>query len=293
MMHRVLSHWDALPIGEELHTNAVGISLGLPPASLGLINSGGWLNFWKINPKIFMGFLRGCPMGYGHDAGPPRLHILWVFMIPDPPPFPQSVSASLWATGCAGVRPMFTAHKVQIKIKGDFLPVHLELLPQSILFTMASLTGYAPGGFMSVLFCGSFPNLISPIIPTQYSVFAGMTMGDVIGGFVDMFLTVLVDQAIGLTGIVPGVEGLIGAVLRVCTALGMSTGIYGAGVIVQQVVDYNRSQDTVKSDAPIQIIMVGFGWEVDQDASPDEPSKIWHDGGITMPYQNISLPWSF
>ena len=118
-MHRLMGSFDCLPIAAEVHLPAVGISTG-SPVNL-MINALGLLGFWKMNWNIHMGMIHTRPMGQGHDAGPPRAHILVVSTDPAPPA--ASIAASILATATAGIKLPFTAHKVQISVGELELPV--------------------------------------------------------------------------------------------------------------------------------------------------------------------------
>ena len=82
----------------------------------------------------------------------------------------MSIVESLLDTAKSSIKPHFTAHKTLVKVGQDSLPITVELIPYGV-------------SFASVTLCGTpdSPNIM-PLIPTQFSVWAGMTWGDILGG---------------------------------------------------------------------------------------------------------------
>lgn len=291
MTHRVLGHWDLIPIHPiEVHGTCGGISTGAP-LNMALCNVGGaLLGTYKKNDTIKIGLLGVNPMGLGHDAGPFRTHALVCVDLP------KSIPESILDTLKSSVKPQFSVHKFVIGVSGSELPVCVEAVPCL--------------GNLSAAFCGapSLPN-ITPIVPTHLSLYSGMTWGDVAGGTVNLiveFFWSYVEDAtwsefvggIGrllsrgaLRGVNMGlraasnpavigalrrlginigsvvgselVQGLPGLLNRIGTGSGtFSVGPSNLGVLVQQGAD----EDGVEHDADPGFSAVLIGVEHDQDS---------------------------
>jgi hypothetical protein len=174
----------------------------------------------------------------------------------------MSLAAIAKAMATSACKPMFNAHKTQA---GCGLPDGSDSLPLTC----------EPTPFVGVLIgtvCGGPVNtpasLPLPLIPTQYSVFTGMTWGDIIAGFVNIGVDMLVTFLLGAAGkkLAGGsdvAEQVIGIAVPVVAALGkaakinLDTGIDNPGRVVQQWWD----GDGVSSDAKPGIRIGGFGVE--------------------------------
>lgn len=273
-MHRLMGSFDCLPVAADIHWTAVGVSTG-SPVNL-LINAGGILGFWKMNWNIHMGMIHTRPMALGHDAGPPRAHILIV--IPDPTQA-TSIAASIAATALAGIKLPFTAHKVQISVGGSSLPVCCQPIPWTPSFFAAQVCGNP-----------DLPNGVYPIIPTHLSVYAGLTCGDIIGGIVNLVVDMIVSAVMGKAGdaisdVSKIASNVFGVVTRGLGVVGLSFGPTNLGGLVQQWID----DDGVGSDAEIAIRpLPGTGVRI---ANPDgDPS--WDDLEFTHPGSTACAPWS-
>lgn len=265
MLHRVIATYDVC-ISAEIHVmepltplDAVGISASTLQ----------WLDAWsKKAPTVLMGSLRVNPLGMGHDTGITRPHILVTIKPPNPL---TSVAASAKATLTSACKPMFNAHKTQVGVQGSKLPVTAEPTP-----FVGVLIGTVCGGPVNTP-----ASLPVPLIPTQYSVFTGMTWGDIIAGFVNIVVDMAVTFLVGLAG--KGLsrgnavaEQVIGIAIPLVAALGkglginLDTSIDNPGRIVQQWVD----GDGVTSDAKPGIRVFGFGAEGGGSAPGSGPRVV-------------------
>ncbi len=273
MSFRALAVYDGV-IEPDMHIPAVGGSASL------LIAAGGALGFWKVNPRILIGLLHTSPVGQGHDAGPLRGHVLVV--VPDPGGISAGYSAL--ATALSSCKPHFTAHKVQIKVDGSMLPICCEVIPIV--------------GLLSTLQCGSpvsTPGVI-PIIPSHLSVYVGMTLGDIVGGIVN----VVVDMA--WSAVTNGVGELLDSSSKLAakvagnvlpwamtggSVFNLGTGPNNLGAVFQQAID----NDNVASDAEISFKIFGVGAEVKQQSGHDIPTgSDIHFASPAPKYQGIR-PW--
>jgi hypothetical protein len=252
VLHRVLATYDVC-ISAELHLDGA-----MPPLSAAGVSASTlqWLDAWsKKAPRVMMGSLQVNPLGMGHDTGITRPHVL----ISIPPTPPMSIAASLKATATSSCKPMFNAHKTQA---GCGLPAGGECLP---------LTA-EPTPFVGILIgtvCGGPVNTPAsmpvPLIPTQYSVFTGMTWGDIIAGVVNIVVDMAVSFGVGALGGALGggkvAQQVISVIVPVVGAVGKGVGlnldvsIDNPGRIVQEAID----GDGVGSDAQPQIRVFGFG----------------------------------
>jgi hypothetical protein len=255
-MHRVLASLDFC-IAAEVHVSippdpmsAVGVSL----STLRWIVPG----FSKHAEKVEMGMLAVHPLGMGHDTGILRPHIL----VAIPPAWPTSIAASLKATATSACKPQFNAHKTQAGV-GDApgtesLPVTAEPIPYV--------------GLLMGTVCGAPVNLpaptMVPLIPTQISVWTGMTWGDIIAGIinigVDMLVSFLLDRLTNALGNMVSSKlakeaisvaiPIIGAVGKVL-GINLDVGIDNPGRPFQEAID----KDGVGSDAQPGVRVFGFG----------------------------------
>jgi hypothetical protein len=263
MMHRVLAVFD-FTAAVEIHAPGFGGSAGL------LISPGGALGFWKVPPQIMMGMLTPSPMGQSHDAGPLRVHVM---VVPEPTTA-LSIALSAATTLLSSLKPLFTSHTVQAKVDSSYLPVCAEIIPY-----MMSLGSY------STMVCGSpcdLPNTM-PIIPTQVSVWVGMTWGDLVGGIInglaDMAFSAVTSYAgdalkcgkgawstLSKTQIGSRIlgHGMPWALKTGASSpIGLSTGPNNLGALAQQAID----GDGVTSDAPIALTFLGVGGQINQHSS--------------------------
>ena len=278
MMHRVLADWDVV-ISVEYHIPGLGGSLGPLLSLLGGLS-------WKTDDGVHMGFLGVKPMGQGHDGGMGRPHILVIVPV-DPSGGAASVALSLLCTALSSIKPQFTSHTVQVNA-GGMLPVCAEVIPFI--------------GCLSTTACGApvdLPNT-APIVPTQISVWTGLSWGDIIGGivniacdmawsaitwgignkikigadFIENGLTksqllkrILGNNVVGLVLKALGITGSIGDI-------NFATGPTNIGALAQQAID----GDNVTSDAPINVGIFGFGASWSQSSGNTGRS----DGGHFM-----------
>lgn len=252
MLHRVLATYDVC-ISAEIHMDGA-----MPPLSAvgGSVSTLKWLDLWtKEAPFVNMGSLSVHPLGMGHDTGITRPHIL----VSIPPTPWMSVAASLKATATSSCKPMFNAHKTQA---GCGLPLGKECLPVTA----------EPTPFVGVLIgtvCGGPVNtpasLPVPLIPTQLSVFTGMTWGDIVAGVINIVVDMAVSFGIGALGGALGggkvAQQIISVIVPVVGAVGkaaeinLDVSIDNPGRIVQEAMD----GDGIGSDAQPQIRVFGFG----------------------------------
>lgn len=243
-MHRVLGSLDVC-ITPEIHMTDTPPSAG---ASAGTLK---WLPPWaKSADTVEMGSLAVHPLGIGHDTGITRPHV----MIAVPPAPPACVAASAQATALSSCKPQFSAHLSQAGCGGECLPVTAEPIPYGI-------------GMLVGTVCGSPMNtpapLQVPLIPTQWSVWTGMTAGDIVGGIVNVGVDVAVSAALGALG--NGLESetlkyiidkvpILAAVGKVL-GINLDTGIDNPGTIVQKGID----RDGVSSSASPGVRVGGWG----------------------------------
>jgi len=291
-MHRVFGHYDIIPFhNPELHIPCVGASCW-SVLGWGLCNFGGKLGYWKRNPKVLMGSVQTNPMGQGHDGGPLRVHVL-VCTGADPATIAvASIAASAIATGTSGVKPRFTAHKVQLKVGDAFLPVCCQSIP------------YTPGT-LSIMMCGGpdLPN-VAPVVPTHLSVYAGLTLGDVAGGIIDCIADMYWSGVMAVIGeVLDGgklaaqvIGSLMGPVFNRAGAFGVNTGPSNVGTLAQRAID----DDGVSSDARPSITVLGLGIAEGADggaafATPFGPiqSSSGDDGSsVSIGESPLAEPWS-
>lgn len=252
MLHRVLATYDVC-ISAEIHMDSA-----IPPLSAvgGSVSTLQWLDAWsKKAPKVLMGSIQVSPLGMGHDTGITRPHIL----VSIPPTPWMSVAASAKATLTSSCKPMFNAHKTQagcgLPAGGESLPVTAEPTP-----FVGVLIGTVCGGPVNTP-----ASLPVPLIPTQLSVYTGMTWGDIIAGVINIVVDMAVSFGIGALGGALGggavAQQIISVVVPVVGAVGKAAGINldvsidNPGRIVQEAVD----NDGVGSAANPQIRVFGFG----------------------------------
>jgi hypothetical protein len=256
-MHRVLGTWDFC-ISVEVHVDT-------PPTPMSALGGSAWTLEWldawsKKAPKVEMGSLGVNPLGMGHDCGPGRLHVL--VTIAPPAPW-TSIGASALATAMASCKPQFNAHKTQAGVPAD--PAGTDALPVTA----------EPIPFVGIVIgtvCGSPVNtpasLPLPLIPTQLSVFTGMTWGDIVAGIVNIAVDMALSFALGKLGGAIGkkfegeiLEQIIPIILPGLSVLGkilhinLDVSIDNPGRVVQEWVD----GDGVTSDARTGGRVVGFG----------------------------------
>ena len=252
MLHRVIATYDVC-ISAEIHMDSAIPALSAVGGSVSTLQ---WLDAWsKKAPKVLMGSIQVSPLGMGHDTGITRPHIL----VSIPPTPWMSVAASAKATLTSSCKPMFNAHKTQV---GCGLPAGGECLPVTA----------EPTPFVGVLIgtvCGGPVNtpasLPVPLIPTQISVYTGMTWGDIIAGVINIVVDMAVSFGIGALGGALGggkvAQQIISVVVPVVGAVGKAAGINldvsidNPGRIVQEAID----DDGVGSAANPQIRVFGFG----------------------------------
>ena len=253
-MHRVLATYDVC-ISVEVHVleplpvlNALGVSASTLQ----------WLDMYSEKaPKVLMGSLGVNPLGMGHDTGITRPHILLTITPFNPV---TSFAASCKATFTSSCKPQFCAHKTQagcgLPNGGSAKAVTAEPIPAV--------------GFLIGTVCGGPVNtpasLPVPLIPTQLSVYTGMTTGDIVGGIVNIGVDMLVSGLIGLAG--KGLsrgnavaELVIGMVIPWIAAIGkanninLDVGVDNPGSIVQEAMD----GDGIGSGQPAAVRVFGFG----------------------------------
>jgi hypothetical protein len=241
-MYRVLSDQD-LCFTVECH-------LGGKPPAIGY--SAGPLRwnpaYQKYAERVLMGMLRVKPLGIGHDAGMLRPHQL----VAIPPPL--SPSASLEATAKSSLKPHFSAHLAQAGCGGSCLPMTVESLPSGF-------------GLFFATSCGSPLKLPAPlqvpVIPFQFSVWTGLTAGDIFGGLTNMYVDVAFSGVLGYLGNNTKsdfLKGLLKALpfrSMVGKYLGINfdTGFSNPGSVVQKAID----RDGVSSDAQPGFRVGGYG----------------------------------
>lgn len=252
MLHRVIATYDVC-ISSEVHLDS-----SMPPLSAvgGSVSTLQWLDAWsKKAPKVLMGSIQVSPLGMGHDTGITRPHIL----VSIPPTLPMSAAASAKATLTSSCKPMFNAHKTQagcgLPAGGECLPVTAEPTP-----FVGLLIGTVCGGPLNTP-----ASLPVPLIPTQLSVYTGMTWGDIIAGVVNIVVDMAVSFGIGALGGALGggqvAQQIISVIVPVVGAVGKAAGVNldvsvdNPGRIVQEAID----GDGVGSAANPQIRVFGFG----------------------------------
>lgn len=264
-MHRVLGHHDVQHMKIEIHGTASGVSLGAPRV-FDFVNPGGAATgSGKVGETVLLP--DGSPMGLGHDAGPGRVHRLV-----DPVNPAKNGPTSLMATATSGVKPCFSSHTVQINVSGAMLPVVTDPTPMGV-------------GLFTATYCGTpdTPNLI-PLDPSHSEVFAGMSLGDIIGGMVNILADYMWSIAMGIIGelaekIMPGWLFSLGT--RYCGLLidGFSIGPSNWGVIAQQWID----GDGIGHDASVDVFGDGFLGRLSYDARTGEYGAEWGPAGDYTP----------
>ncbi|MFN7988504.1 MAG: hypothetical protein U0529_13595 [Thermoanaerobaculia bacterium] len=252
MLHRVIATYDVC-ISAEIHMDSAIPALSAVGGSVSTLQ---WLDAWsKKAPKVLMGSIQVSPLGMGHDTGITRPHIL----VSIPPTPWMSVAASAKATLTSSCKPMFNAHKTQagcgLPAGGECLPVTAEPTP-----FVGVLIGTVCGGPVNTP-----ASLPVPLIPTQISVYTGMTWGDIIAGVINIVVDMAVSFGIGALGGALGggkvAQQIISVVVPVVGAVGKAAGINldvsidNPGRIVQEAID----DDGVGSAANPQIRVFGFG----------------------------------
>jgi hypothetical protein len=265
-MHRVLGHHDWQPTKLEVHGSATGVSFGAPHV-FDFVNPGGAATgSGKVGETVLLP--EGSPMGLGHDAGPLRVHVLV-----DSSPEQAHVVKSAMATATSGVKPCFSAHKVQVSVSGSMLPVVTDPTPMGV-------------GLLSATYCGTpdSPNVI-PLVPSHSEVFAGMTLGDMLGGLVNMIVdalwSIVADKIGDLAGLIMP-DWLFGLGTRYCGLLidGYGLGPSNIGVIAQQWID----GDGIGHDASVSVMGAGFLGELSYDARTGEFEGEWGPAGEYTPH---------
>lgn len=252
-MHRVLGSLDVC-ITTEMHVMDSPPSIGVSEGTLK------WMPPWsKSADTVEMGSLAVHPLGIGHDTGIMRPHV----MIAAPPAPPVCAAASAKATAMSSCKPQFSAHLSQAGVGSECLPVTAEPIPYGV-------------GILVGTVCGSPMNIPAPIqvplIPTQWSVWTGMTAGDIVGGIVNVAVDVTLSAALGALG-----NGLKSKILKKLlealpilsivgkfTGYNLDTGIDNPGSVVQKAID----RDGVSSSAKPGGRVGGFGVSGDSPVGP-------------------------
>lgn len=252
-MHRVLASLDVC-ISAEVHMTDKPPSLG---ASEGTLK---WMPPWsKSADTVEMGFLAVHPLGIGHDTGILRPHV----MIAIPPPPPLCLLASAKATALSSCKPQFSAHLSQAGCGTDCLPITAEPIPEGV-------------GMLIGTVCGTPVNIPAaapiPLIPTQWSVWTGMTAGDIVGGMVNVGVDMALSFGLSKLGDRTKSEKLkallekIPAVAALGKVLGINldTGFDNPGTAVQRAMD----KDGVDSSAQPGVRVGGFGGSGNSPVGP-------------------------
>jgi len=247
----------------------------------------GAIPFWQKNaPDVMIGSVSGNnPMGLTHDTGPLRPHILVCVSVEPASATAMSIAISALATLTSSCKPMFSPHKVQVVVGGLSLPVTVDSIPMVPVL----LSGV-------VCSCPGLPTLSG--IPTQMTVLAGMTLGDILGGVVNCLAESAMQLVWELVGLFGGDAATTGA--RVMAEIGLelpemfaasfhagaglgggsaSTGPENYGRYLQEAID----QDGVGSDAYSSFRILGFGGT----AAPGQGPM-----GSTQAGSEFTAPWS-
>ncbi len=219
-MWRVLAAMDFITV-VEAH---MGVTLPAAGISTGFHFAVGAFA-WKFDRQCWLGPIpTNSPPCLGHDAGVLRPHVM---IDPTPPPPASSAITSLQCTANSALKPTFSASR-DLRNGGGALPVSAEALPYGagIVFS-----GNVPCGFGG-------PHVGIPMIPTQMLDWTGLTLGDIIGGLVNMQLETLSQACLDLVSSVPGLEALP-YIVAWGPALGISVWPSGHAAVapVQQAID--------------------------------------------------------
>lgn len=266
MMWRVLAAYDFVTI-TEIHfgvlfpTPSFGVSTG-PHMALGA-----WA--WKFDRRCLLGPIPlNSPPCLGHDAGVGRPHILVDPSLIPPPPAPPAVPAnsaitSALATACSAMKPTFSSSRDLRNGGPGPLPVSTETLPFGAGIV---LSGNVPCGIGP-------PHMGIPMVPTQLQDWSGLTLGDLIGGFVNMQVERFwqgVLETVG--GFIPGgevvakaftsvlaktiAEAVVGSVLSLVVGYGPAAGVNfwptgeNVGRSVRNMIDGVDTEAVAKGEAP-------------------------------------------
>lgn len=193
MMWRVLAAMDFITV-MEAHFGvippvpAVGLSTG-PHFAIGV-----WA--WKFDKQCMLGPIPiNTPPCLGHDAGILRPHVLIDLSPLPPPPAPPAVPlnsavTSAGATLCSALKPTFSSSRDLRNGGPGALPVSTEALP---FLGGLILSGNVPCGIGG-------PHMGIPMVPTQLQDWSGLTLGDVIGGLVNMAAETFFQAALDTVG---------------------------------------------------------------------------------------------
>ncbi len=254
--------------------------------------------FQKNAPTVTMGSAgNNNPLGITHDTGFLRPHVL--VCVPDPT-FLVSAGFSLLATATSSAKPLFCAHKSQVGVLGLSLPACADPIPYCITY------------FEGIV-C-SFPGLPTGLaIPTQISVFTGMTAGDIVGGIVNCiaesaYQCLLEGLGFGvgalatkglakvLPKVAPKVLTAIGEIIGEGPDAGLglaasgtsnegsnwSSGFENPGRVFQERID----GDGVGSDAHAAFRILGFGVTRAPEQGAADPSQQRSSGRFVHPFSD-------
>jgi hypothetical protein len=252
-MHRLLMTYDPVPAPEFHLPSCVGGSFSL------------WLHVIPVFQKHALTVEVGPiptnnPLGMGHDTGILRPHVL--VCVPDPTLLASGL-ASAAATVGSSCKPMFNAHKVQVGVSGASLPVCADPLPFCVTIG---------GGIVC-----SFPGLPTALYPpTEFTVFVGLTLGDLLGGIMNAVAESAFQGVFNAIGFGAGaigkglaksapklaqevIEAIAGCIPGLATTAGgafnLNTGFSNPGRVLQEDID----RDGVGSDAHAAFTVFGFG----------------------------------
>lgn len=235
-MWRVLAAMDFITV-VEAH---MGVTLPAAGISTGFHFAVGAFA-WKFDRQCWLGPIpTNSPPCLGHDAGVLRPHVM---VDPTPPPQASSVITSLQCTVNSALKPTFSASR-DLRNGGGALPVSAEALPFG---AGIAFSGNVPCGFGG-------PHVGIPMIPTQLQDWTGLTLGDIVGGLVNMQLESLSQACLDLVSSVPGLESLP-YIVAWGPALGISVWPSGDAAVapVQRAIDgmvANASSASASSDGP-------------------------------------------
>jgi len=215
----------------------------------------------KISEKIFLGPISSNnPLGMGHDIGRGRPHVLLCLIVPKSP-----ISSGL-ATASSSDSPQFSAHKCLVGVGGAKLPICTYPIP------------FVP--MLEGMGCGSPVNLNLWRPNTVLGTIVGMTLGDLYGGFINMWCAGTFNTfnaIIGeLAGKIPGLGKAepylsAGAGAAGFTVLGGSN----LGSVFQQMID----NDGIDHDAKPELTVMGKKTEM---KSYIEDPEGWNDAMETL-----------
>ena len=192
----------------------------------------------KIADEVYLGpSFTNRPVGLGHDIGAGRIHVLICIELP------KSIPSSIIATIGSANAPHFSAHKCLIGVGGAALPICTYPIP-----IVCMLEGMGCGSPASL-------NIFRPA--TALGTLVGMTLGDIIGGIINMWCAGTFntfDAIIGeyLGKIMP--DELAGLITACASAAGFT--IFGGsnlGVVFQQM----WNEDGINHDAKPELTVLG------------------------------------